>query len=120
MKYLAGFVVIAALLAGCTSTTKLRNSHATAMYRGSGSVQDIATCVNAAWSQKPIHLETYVLYGGTTIEIHLTENSPAIALVDIKPVSDKTIASYYSAFTEDDSWYFEQVERCVSTTPAPN
>lgn len=120
MKVLAVFVLVAACLAGCASGTRLRDSRATAMYRGSGSVQDIATCVNAAWSQKPVHLESYVLYTGTTIEIHLTEQSPAIALVDIKPVSDKTVASYYSAFTDDDSWYFEQVDRCVSTTPATN
>lgn len=120
MKHHAGLMLLAALLAGCTSTSNLRDSQATAMYRGNGSVQDIADCVSIAWSQKPIHLVTHVLYGGTTIEIHQTENSPPIALVDIKPVSDKTVASYYSAFAEDDSWYFEQVDHCVSTTPAPN
>jgi len=39
--------------------------------------------------------------------------------VDIKPVGDHTVATYYSNFNEDDTWYFEQVAQCVQTTPAP-
>ncbi|HET6552930.1 MAG TPA: hypothetical protein VFG49_05260 [Dyella sp.] len=116
----AAFMLLATLLAGCTTASHLRDSQATAMYRGNGSVQDIAACVSAAWSQKPVHLVTNVLYGGTTIEIHMNDRAPAVALVDIKPVSDKTVASYYSSFKDDDSWYFEQIDHCVTATPAPN
>ena len=92
----------------------LRNSKPTASYAGPGSAADIASCVSNAWGTKPVHLESYVLYTGTTIEIHQTANSPTIALVDIKPVSDHTVATYYSNFNEDDSWYFQQVQDCVA------
>jgi uncharacterized protein YceK len=107
------------LLAGCASSGSLRNSKPTASYAGPGSAADIASCISGAWASKPVHLESYVLYTGTTIEIHKTENSPTIALVDIKPVSDHTVATYYSNFDEDDTWYFQQVQECVDHTPAP-
>lgn len=119
MKRHAAVTLLVMLLAGCSTAGGLRNSQPTAMYRGSGSVKDIAECVGNAWSQKPVHLVTNVLYTGTTIEIHLTENAPVVALVDIKPVSDTTVASYFSSFKDDDSWYFEQVDHCVTTTPPP-
>jgi hypothetical protein len=109
----------AALLAGCSSTGNLRNTKPTAIYEGRGSVADIASCVSGAWSAKPVQLESDVLYTGTTIEIHPGAGGPTVALVDIKPVSDHTVATYYSSFKEDDSWYFEQVERCVDSTPPP-
>jgi uncharacterized protein YceK len=114
------YVVLAfavTLLAGCSSAGSLRNSKPTASYAGEGSAADIASCVSDAWGSKPVHLESYVLYTGTTIEIHQTENGPAVALVDIKPVSDHTVATYYSNFDEDDTWYFQQVAHCVQSTP---
>jgi hypothetical protein len=107
------------LLAACSSAGSLRNSKPTASYAGAGSVADIASCISGAWGAKPVHLESYVLYTGTTIEIHKTPDAPAVALVDIKPVSDHTVATYYSNFDEDDTWYFQQVADCVDTTPAP-
>jgi hypothetical protein len=119
MKKYVVLALAATLLAGCSSTGSLRNAKPTASYAGRGSTADIASCVSDAWSSKPVHLESYVLFTGTTIEIHQTENGPAVALVDIKPVSDHTVATYYSNFNEDDTWYFQQVERCVDTTPAP-
>ncbi|WP_243040478.1 hypothetical protein [Dyella sedimenti] len=119
MKPHVVLMAAATLLAGCNSTGNLRNTKPTAVYEGRGSVADIASCVSGAWSAKPVHLESDVLYTGTTIEIHSTADGPTMALVDIKPVSDRTVATYYSAFNEDDSWYFEQVERCVDSTPPP-
>lgn len=119
MKRTVVLAMAVTLLAGCASAGSLRNSKPTASYAGAGSAADIASCVANAWGTKPVHLESYVLYTGTTIEIHKTENGPAVALVDIKPVSDRTVATYYSNFDEDDTWYFEQVERCVDVTPAP-
>ncbi|QNK03340.1 lipoprotein [Dyella telluris] len=107
------------LLAACSSAGSLRNSKPTASYAGAGSAGDIASCVSNAWGTKPVHLESHVLYTGTTIEIHKTPDGPAVALVDIKPVSDRTVATYYSNFDEDDTWYFEQVAHCVDTTPPP-
>jgi uncharacterized protein YceK len=119
MKRYVVLAAMVALLAGCASSGSLRNSKPTASYRGEGSAGDIASCISDAWGTKPVHLESYVLYTGTTIEIHLTPDSPTIALVDIKPVSDHTVATYYSNFNEDDTWYFKQVEQCVETTPPP-
>ncbi len=119
MKRYVLLAMTATLLAACSSTGSLRNSKPTASYAGAGSVGDIASCISGAWSSKPVHLESYVLYTGTTIEIHQTENGPAVALVDIKPVSDRTVATYDSNFDEDDTWYFEQVQHCVETTPPP-
>jgi uncharacterized protein YceK len=117
MKRYVALAVLATLMAGCSSVGSLRNSKPTASYAGSGSVGDIASCISGSWASKPVHLESYQLYTGTTIEIHKTEDGPAVALVDIKPVSDRTVATYYSNFDEDDSWYFQEVERCVDTTP---
>jgi uncharacterized protein YceK len=110
-----------ALLAGCSSAGSLRNSKPTASYAGPGSAADIASCISDEWSRsaKPVSLDSYALYTGTTIEIHQTENGPAVALVDIKPVGDHTVATYYSNFNEDDTWYFKKVEQCVSITAAP-
>lgn len=119
MKRHVALAVAVTLLAGCASAGSLRNSKPTASYAGAGSVADIASCISGAWGSKPVHLESYVLYTGTTIEIHKTPDAPTIALVDIKPVSDRTVATYYSNFDEDDTWYFQQVERCVETTPPP-
>lgn len=116
MKRYVALATMVTLLAGCASAGSLRNSKPTAAYAGRGSVSDIASCVADAWGHKPVHLESYQLYTGTTIEIHLTEKSPTVALVDIKPVSDRTVATYYSNFNEDDSFYFQEVERCVDTT----
>ncbi|RDI99009.1 hypothetical protein DVT68_10980 [Dyella solisilvae] len=108
--------MVATLMAGCSSVGSLRNSKPTAAYEGSGSVGDIASCISGAWGSKPVHLVSYQEYTGTSIEIHQTEDGPAVALVDIKPVSARTVATYYSNFDEDDSWYFQEVERCVDTT----
>jgi len=119
MKRYVVLAIAATLLAGCSSAGGLRNSKPTASYAGPGSAGDIASCISGVWGTKPVHLESYVLYTGTTIEIHQTENGPAIALVDIKPVSDHTVATYYSNFDEDDTWYFQQVQECVDKTPAP-
>jgi dolichyl-phosphate-mannose--protein O-mannosyl transferase len=116
MKRVAVLAVFATLLASCSTAGSLRNGKPTAAYQGSGSVQDIASCISEAWSSKPVHLKSYVLYTGTTIEIHKTETGPALALVDIKPVSDRTVATYYSAFDEDDTWYFQEIEHCMNTT----
>ena len=116
MKRYVALATLVTLLAGCSSAGSLRNSKPTAAYEGRGSVGDIASCVSDAWSHKPVHLQSYQLYTGTTIEIHQTENGPSIALVDIKPVSDRTVATYYSNFNEDDSFYFQEVERCVQST----
>lgn len=113
MKHYVALAVLATLLSGCASSGSLRNSKPTAAYEGRGSVANIASCVSEAWATKPVHLESYVLYTGTTIEIHKTEKSPTVALVDIRPVSDRTVATYYSNFDEDDTWYFRQVEQCV-------
>ncbi|WP_430391903.1 hypothetical protein [Dyella sp. 20L07] len=117
MKRYVAFATLVTLLAGCSSAGSLRNSKPTASYAGSGSVGDIASCISGAWAEKPVHLSSYELYTGTTIEIHQTENGPSVALVDIKAVSDRTVATYYSNFNEDDTWYFQQVERCVDITP---
>lgn len=117
MKRHVALALAVTLLAGCASAGSLRNSKPTASYAGYGSVADIASCISGTWSSKPVHLESYMLYTGTTIEIHQTEDGPAIALVDIKPVSDRTVATYYSNFKDDDSWYFQEVERCVDVTP---
>lgn len=119
MKRYVVLALTVTLLAGCASAGSLRNSKPTASYAGPGSAADIASCISGAWASKPVHLESYVLYTGTTIEIHQTENGPAVALVDIKPVSDHTVATYYSNFDEDDTWYFQQVQECVDKTPAP-
>jgi len=119
MKRYMALAMAITLLGGCASAGSLRNSKPTASYAGAGSAADIASCISNAWSAKPVHLESYVLYTGTTIEIHKTPGAPTIALVDIKPVSDHTVATYYSNFDEDDTWYFQQVEQCVDTTPAP-
>ena len=91
MKRYVVLAMTASLLAGCAASGSLRNSKPTASYAGPGSAADIASCVSNAWGTKPVHLESYVLYTGTTIEIHQTANSPTIALVDIKPVSDHTV-----------------------------
>jgi hypothetical protein len=115
MKPYVALAVLATLLTGCSAEGSLRNTKPTAAYEGRGSVANTAACVEAAWAAKRMHIETHVLYTGTTIEIHQTENSPTVAMVDIKPVSDRTVANYYSSFNEDDSWYFQQVERCVET-----
>jgi hypothetical protein len=117
MKRYVAFAALTALLAGCTSTQGLRDSKPTAVYEGGGAAEDVATCVNAAWSSKPVHLSMTVLYSGTTIQIRETENGPVVALVDIKPVSDRTVAKYYSNFSTDDSWYFDHVESCMNATP---
>ncbi|WP_109124308.1 hypothetical protein [Dyella sp. C11] len=119
MKQFVALALTATLLTGCAASGSLRNTKPTASYAGEGSVADIASCVSDAWSTKPVHLESYTLYTGTTIEIHPTEKSPTIALVDIKPVGDHTVATYYSNFNEDDTWYFKQLEQCVAITPAP-
>ena len=116
MKPYVALAALMTLLAGCSSAGSLRNSKPTAVYEGRGSVGDIASCITNAWSSKPVHLAAYQLYTGTTIEIHQTENGPTVALVDIKPVSDRTVATYYSAFNEDDSWYFQEIEHCIDTT----
>ena len=119
MKRTVVLALAVTLLAGCARSGSLRNTKPTASYAGAGSTADIASCVSNAWATKPVHLESYVLYTGTTIEIHKTQGAPTIALVDIKPVSDHTVATYYSNFDEDDTWYFEQVAHCVDTTPPP-
>ncbi|WP_243048379.1 hypothetical protein [Dyella sp. RRB7] len=118
MKRYVAFAALTALLAGCTSTQTLRDSKPTAVYEGGGTAEDVATCVNAAWSSKPVHLSTIVLYSGTTIELRETEGGPVVALVDIKPVGAKTVATYYSQFSTDDTWYFDHVESCMDATPA--
>ncbi|WP_114240188.1 hypothetical protein [Dyella sp. C9] len=117
MKRYVALATLVTLMAGCSSQGSLRNSKPTAVYEGRGAVADIATCISGAWGSKHIFLQGSVLYTGTTIEIHQTEDGPAVALVDIKPVSDRTVATYYSNFDEDDSWYFHEVERCVDETP---
>lgn len=117
MKPYVLLALTATLLAGCASSGSLRNTKPTASYSGPGSAENIATCVSGAWASKPVHLQSYVLYTGTTIEIHQTEDGPTVALVDIKPVGDHTVATYYSNFKEDDSWYFQQVEDCVDKAP---
>ena len=119
MKRYVAFAALTALLAGCTNTQTLRDSKPTAVYEGEGTAEDVATCVNAAWSSKPVHLATVVLYSGTTIKLSETEDGPVLALVDIKPVGAKTVASYYSQFTTDDTWYFDSVESCMDATPPP-
>jgi hypothetical protein len=116
MKRYVALATLVTLMTACSSVSGLRNSKPTAQYAGSGSVADVASCISGAWASKPVHLESYQLYTGTTIEIHQTENGPAVALVDIKPVSDRTVATYFSNFNEDDSWYFQEVERCIDTT----
>ena len=115
MKRYVAFAMLATLLAGCTSTTNLRSSKPTAAYAGSGNVGDIASCVAGAWDTKPVHLSSYEVFAGITIEIRQTENGPAVALVDIKPAGERTVATYYSNLDEDDTWYFEQVEHCMDT-----
>jgi len=120
MKRYVAMAAAATLLTACSSAGSLRNSKPTASYAGAGSAGDIASCISGEWGTKPVHLESYVLYTGTTIEIHQTENGPAMALVDIRPVGDHTVATYYSNFNEDDTWYFEQVAKCVQITPPPS
>lgn len=120
MKQYVAFASLAVLLAGCTAQQSLRNGQPTAMYEGTGAAGDVANCVNTAWSAKPLHLSMIVLYSGTTIELRKTEDGPVVALVDIKPVSDKTIASYYSSLDEDDSFYFDHVQSCMNALPGGN
>jgi uncharacterized protein YceK len=115
MKRMMAFAALTTLLAGCTSAVTLRSSKPTAVYEGEGSAEDIATCVNAAWSTKPVKLSMNVLYSGTTIEIRQTDDGPIVALVDIKPVGPRTIATYYSQFPSDDTWYFNQIEDCTTS-----
>ncbi|MFC4526168.1 hypothetical protein ISN76_19925 [Dyella halodurans] len=118
MKNYFACAVIATLLAGCTNALSLRDSAPTATYAGSGSAEAVADCVVNAWSAKSLSLQRIVLYSGTTIEIRETEKSPVIALVDIKPVGENTIAKYYSNFPTDDSWFFDHIETCMNVTPA--
>ena len=118
MKRYVAFAALTAILAGCTSTQTLRDSKPTAVYEGGGTAEDVATCVKAARSSKPVQLSTIVLYSGTTIELRETEGGPGVSLVDIKPVGAKPVATYYSQFSTDDTWYFDHVESCMDATPA--
>ncbi|WP_139350136.1 hypothetical protein [Rhodanobacter sp. C03] len=92
---------------------KLRDSTPTAVYIGSNSAEDVASCVSSAWSTKPLHMTTAQMIGGISIQLQQNADGPIVALVDIKPVGANTTAKYYSQLPYDDTWYFEQVKHCM-------
>ena len=100
-------------LAACTSAGTLRNGTPTAVYAGSSSAGDVASCVSAAWATKHYQISTEPLVSGTSLQLRATDNGPILALVDIVPVGEKTVATYYSRMPDDDSWFFKEVKGCM-------
>jgi hypothetical protein len=111
-NYFLGAVLLIALTS-CSSAGNLRNGAPTAAYDGSSSVSDVSSCVASAWAAKPLEIATVPLISGTSLQLHETDDSPVLALVDIVPVGDHTTAKYYSRMPDDDSWFFKQVKECM-------
>ena len=106
-------VAMAMSLAACSSAGNLRNGAPTAAYAGTSSVSDVASCVSSGWATKPLKIAEVPLVSGTSLQLQETDNSPVLALVDITPVGDHTIAKYYSRMQDDDTWFFNQVKDCM-------
>lgn len=100
-------------LSACTSAGTLRNGTPMAVYAGSSSAGDVASCVSVAWATKNYQISTEPLISGTSLQLRATDSGPVLALVDIAPVGAKTVAKYYSRMPDDDTWFFKELKGCM-------
>lgn len=113
-RYLA-CIGAAALLGACTQAQGLRDTRATGYYVGTVSVSDVAGCVSAAWSNKPLHMQVVPLVGGTSIQLTAGADGTLVALVDVVATGPTTTAKYYSKSGES-SAYSNEVMDCMHAT----
>ncbi|HZX70379.1 MAG TPA: hypothetical protein VFE77_06125 [Rhodanobacter sp.] len=114
MKRYLACVIAATLLSGCSSAGTLRNTAPTAVYVGDNTAEAVATCISNAWSAKQLQMTTVPVFGGTSIQLQESADGPIVALVDITPTGSHTTAKYYSRFSYDDTWFFKQVQNCMT------
>lgn len=100
-------------LAACSSVGSLRDSTPTATYASSNSAPDVVSCVSDAWSRGKLQVGATTTVDGTSVQLQETDDGPVVAMVDIKPSGDRTIAIYYSKLPYDDSWYYQQIKQCM-------
>lgn len=110
-RYLA-CIAFAGLLTACTQAQGLRDTVATGYYVGDVSVDDVAGCVSANWSKKPLHMTVVPLFGGTSIQLKDGANGNLVALVDVVATGATTTAKYYSKSGVDSS-YSDAVMDCL-------
>lgn len=113
MKRQAACLIVAALVAGCSSAGKLRDLPPTAVFVSSESRSDVVNCINKAWSQKPLPFDAVPYTGGDSIQLRETADGPIAALVDVTATGDHTTLRYYSETFTEDAWYVDQIKTCV-------
>lgn len=106
---------VAVLLSACTQAQGLRDTRATGYYVGTRSVSDVAACVSAAWSNKPLHMQMVPLFGGTSIQLHDGADGTLVGLVDVLATGSTTTAKFYSKSAISPA-YSNEVMDCMHAT----
>ena len=116
MKLHLACIVAIGLLAACSQAETLRDTEATGYYVSDTSVEDAATCVSGAWSNKSTQMAVVPTAGGTSIQLRNPTDGSMVVLVDIIATGPTTTAKYYSKRPGENAAYANQVMDCMHAT----